>query len=73
MTSEKGGISIWFFIGSLLTFYGLVILGYGLYALSKPPERTTVLNHLHAEIWWGGFLLLIGVIYCAKFFPSRAE
>lgn len=73
MTSEHGGISIWFFIGSLLAFYGLLILGYGLYALANPPERPTVLFHLHADIWWGAVLLLIGVVYCVKFFPSRAK
>lgn len=73
MTSEKGGISIWFFIGSLMTFYGIMILGYGIYALANPPERKTVLYELHANIWWGAILLITGVIYCFKFFPKRVN
>ena len=31
---HSSGISIWFFIGVLLTVYGAMILGYGLYQLS---------------------------------------
>jgi hypothetical protein len=73
MTSEKGGISIWFFIGTLTAFYGLVICGYGLYSLAVPPERQTVLSNLHADIWWGAFLLVVGLVYFVKFFPSRAK
>jgi hypothetical protein len=30
---HSSGISIWFFIGVLLTIYGAMILGYGLYEL----------------------------------------
>lgn len=69
----KGGISIWFFIGTLMAFYGIVILGYGLYAIANPPERTTVLHNLHADVWWGILLLAIGALYCYKFFPTRAK
>ncbi len=31
---ESGHISIWFFIGVLLTVYGAMIFGYGLYELA---------------------------------------
>jgi hypothetical protein len=30
-----------------------------------------VLYALHANIWWGGFLLVVGVIYSLKFSPAR--
>lgn len=63
-------IPIWFFIGSLLAVYGLLILGYGLFALGEAASTTTVLANLHADIWWGALLLIIGVIYCVKFKPS---
>jgi hypothetical protein len=70
MTGENEGISIWFFIGCLTAFYGIVILGYGLYSLANPPERLTVLHELHADIWWGALLLVVGLLYCYKFSPT---
>jgi hypothetical protein len=30
-----------------------------------------VLFELHANVWWGALLLLLGVIYCLRFRPSR--
>lgn len=68
---HKEEISIWFFIGSLLAVYGALILGYGLYSLGNPAPATTVLHELHADIWWGALLLIIGIVYCVKFKPSR--
>jgi len=26
---------------------------------------------LHANVWWGAILLLIGLVYCVKFSPRR--
>lgn len=71
MTNEQDSISIWFFIGVLLAFYGLVIMGYGLYAWNAPPAPGRVLSELHAEVWWGGLLLVLGLIYTRKFFPAK--
>jgi hypothetical protein len=67
MTS-KTPISVWFFTGVLVTFYGIVILGYGLYALGLPPSGRA-LSELHPDIWWGGVMLVIGAIYSVKFYP----
>ncbi len=64
-------LSIWFFIGLLLTLYGVLILGSGLYALWVPPAHPAVLAALHPEIWWGGVLLLIGLIYFIRFYPRK--
>ena len=65
-------ISIWFFIGLLLTIYGVLILGSGLYELAHPPERIVVLGELRAGIWWGGLLLLVGLIYTWAYRPGRS-
>jgi hypothetical protein len=65
-----GSLSIWFFIGVLLTIYGILILGSGLYHYSSPPPNV-VLSHLHAPVWWGAFLLVLGLIYFIRFFPKR--
>jgi len=63
-------ISIWFFIGISLLVNGALIFGAGLYELVTPPERPVVLFHLHANIWWGGVLLLAGAIYTYHYWPG---
>ena len=55
ITSENGGL----------------VLGTGLFELVHPPEHPVVLSHLHANIWWGGFLFLFGAVYCFHFAPGR--
>jgi hypothetical protein len=70
---EKHYISIWFFIGALLLVYGVLILGAGLYGLAVPPERVVVLAQLHAGIWWGALLIVLGGIYSYAFFPGRKK
>jgi hypothetical protein len=66
-----GFISIWFFIGVLLTAYGLLITATGLFELASPPANPPVLFNLHASIWWGAVLLVIGLVYFKKFFPRK--
>jgi hypothetical protein len=66
-----GFISIWFFIGVLLTIYGVLITATGLLELSSPPAHPPVLANLHASIWWGVVLLIVGLIYFIRFFPKR--
>ena len=66
-------ISIWFFNGVMLTTYGLLIGGYGVYELVVRRTAPVVLAHLHAPLWWGGLLLVLGLLYCAKFPPGKAE
>jgi hypothetical protein len=67
-----GFISIWFFIGLLLTVYGVIILATGLYELSNPPAHPVVLSNLHASVWWGAVLLIIGLAYFIRFFPRKS-
>lgn len=66
-----GFISIWFFIGVLLTAYGILITATGLYELASPPANPPVLFDLHASIWWGAVLLVIGLVYFIGFFPRK--
>jgi hypothetical protein len=60
-------ISIWFFIGVLLLIYGVLIFGAGLYGLSHPPA--VVRADLHAGLWWGVLLLVLGSVYTVRFRP----
>jgi hypothetical protein len=62
-------IPVWFFVGVLLAIYGVLILASGLSEWSNPPN--TVLAELHAPIWWGALLTIIGAIYCAAFRPGK--
>jgi hypothetical protein len=66
---EHHQMPIWFFIGALLLVYGILILGVGLYEINHPPEKLPPLWEYHANVWWGGLLTLIGLIYCLRFNP----
>ncbi|MFZ0304338.1 MAG: hypothetical protein WAL75_16730 [Terracidiphilus sp.] len=65
-------ISIWFFIGVLLVIYGFLILGAGLteWATSTYPAGVE-LNQLHAPVWWGSLLAILGLLYVIKFRPGK--
>jgi hypothetical protein len=67
-----GSLSIWFFIGVLLTCYGVLITGAGIYEWYVPPMRPPVLANLHTGIWWGAILLVIGLFYFIKFYPKKS-
>ncbi|MGH9608303.1 MAG: hypothetical protein ACRD34_01405 [Bryobacteraceae bacterium] len=74
MPEEKhnyGRIAIWFFVGLLLTVYGIIIVATGLYHLGSPSPHPAVLANLHPEIWWGAVLLAIGLFYVIRFFPRK--
>ncbi|HKN24227.1 MAG TPA: hypothetical protein VJX72_05215 [Candidatus Acidoferrum sp.] len=68
-----GSISIWFFIGISLLVNGLLIFGAGVYEFFHPPVKQVVLYHLHANIWWGGILAVIGAAYCIHFAPGKGR
>lgn len=68
---KGGGISIWFFVGVSLLVNGALILGAGLWELVQPPPNPVVLFHLHANVWWGAALFLLGIVYSLKFSPPR--
>ena len=62
-------IEIWFFIGALLFMYGVLIAASGIYYLFVPQAHPVELSNLHPDIWWGGLLLVLGLIYCKKYWP----
>ena len=65
-------ISIWFFIGVSLAVNGALILAAGIYQVVNPPlDPGVVLFNLHANVWWGAVLLLLGLMYCIRFAPRR--
>ena len=66
-----GSLSIWFFIGVSMLVNGALICATGIYELVSPPENRVVLYGLHANLWWGGLLLIFGIFYCVRFSPAR--
>lgn len=68
---RSGHSSIWFFIGILLTVYGAMIFSYGLYELATGQMANVVLARLHAPVWWGGGMLVLGLFYFIRFRPGR--
>ncbi len=56
-------ISIWIFIGLLLIAYGTLIMGQGMWELFVPPAKPVVLVELHASIWWGSVILILGGVF----------
>jgi hypothetical protein len=69
MSEKHRIIPVWFFVGLLFSIYGCMIFVSGLAEWSKPPE--TVLAELHAPVWWGGVLIIVGGVYVAVFRPRR--
>jgi len=65
-------ISIWFFVGSLLLIYGVVITATGLVNRDS-ANQVVVLAELHSDIWWGLLLLALGTFYCVRFYPKKSE
>ena len=68
---RPGMISIWFFVGVLLLLYGILILGTGIAEWSSPPN--VVHADLHAAVWWGALLTLVGALYSFRFAPGKGK
>ena len=68
-----GSLSIWLFIGISLLVNGVLIFGAGVYEYFHPPVEQVVLYPLHANIWWGAILALIGAGYCIRFSPGKGR
>ena len=55
-------LDIWFFVGIILSVYGGIIAVTGVYSLFRPLSQT-VLGYLHPDLWWGGIMILGGIIF----------
>lgn len=71
---HNSGISIWFFIGILLIIYGAMIFGSGVFEWVTGSYPVGVqLTQLHAPVWWGSMLTVLGIFYALKFPPGRTQ
>ena len=69
MSEKHHIIPVWFFVGVLLLVYGVMIFIRGLTEWSHLPD--TVLAELHAPVWWGMLLVVLGSVYCLMFRPRK--
>jgi len=71
MTEKHHIIPVWFFVGLLLLVYGVLIFITGLAQWSSPPADVQ-LTELHAPVWWGGLLTVLGALYLYMFRPDKS-
>jgi len=69
MRERRHMLPVWFFIGLLLTIYGVIILITSIVDWSVPSQA--ILAQYHPGLWGGILLLLIGSFYVLKFRPRR--
>jgi hypothetical protein len=60
--SETKMLSIWYFVGVLLTLLGVIITGMGVYYIIN-PETATAMAHLNPSLWWGLVMLFSGLLF----------
>ena len=62
MANTAKFVSIWTWVGLILTVYGIIITGTGIYfAATELPQ--TVLGHTNPNLWWGIFMLVSGFVF----------
>jgi FtsH-binding integral membrane protein len=71
MAEKHRIIPVWFFVGILLLIYGVMILVSGLKHWNSPPPGVQ-LAELHAPVWWGAILAVLGGVYCLLFRPGKS-
>jgi hypothetical protein len=60
--SEDKMLSIWFFVGLMLTVMGLIIAAMGVYYVFN-PETETAMAHLNPSLWWGLIMFISGLLF----------
>lgn len=66
MSEIKGMKPIWYFVGIALLVIGGLVFVAGIYFLFNEAPNPTVLDHLHPDIWWGAFMMVVGTIFIWK-------
>ncbi len=68
---EEEGFSIWFFVGIMLAIYGPIVLIANIPGLSTSQNPHVVLEQLHAGIWWGILLTILGALFLYLHWPGK--
>ena len=77
MSEKHHIIPVWFFVGVLFLAYGVLVFASGLSRwaadAASQSAQNDVLARLHAPVWWGALLIVLGIVYCGLFRPGRRE
>jgi len=57
----KRMVSIWFFVGLVLSTNGLIVIATGFYFLVV-PNATARLSH-NPGLWWGAIMIAAGIVF----------
>jgi membrane protein implicated in regulation of membrane protease activity len=69
---EEHGLSIWFFVGVMLTIYGIIILIANIPAFAPAASaQHVVLENLRSGLWWSIVLLLLGLLFLKLHWPGK--
>lgn len=69
----KGMKTIWYFVALILVIMGGMIVLSGVYYIFYPSQSSTVLQELHPNLWWGGIMLIAGLIFLWRNRHTRVE
>jgi len=69
MRERRHMLPVWFFIGLLLSAYGIIILITSITDWSHPSSA--ILSQYHPGFWGSIVLLVIGGVYTMQFRPRR--
>ncbi len=62
MSDNKKMVSIWSWVGLMLSVYGVIVGGTGVFYIFE-PEAHTATAHLNPSLWWGGVMIVFGVFF----------
>jgi FtsH-binding integral membrane protein len=69
MSERHHMLPVWFFIGLLLSAYGIIIFVTSLVVWSQPTAA--VLAEYHPGLWGGIVLMVVGGVYVLRFRPRK--
>ncbi len=72
-TEERKMKSIWFLVGLMLLSMGVIILVSGIYYYVHPIQGRTALSHLHPDLWWGGIMVVAGLLFVITQWKSKRD
>ena len=65
-------VPVWLFVGAVLLVYGAIITLTGIYNLfPQHVNPDLAMQWLHADLWWGAALTLLGGFYVVRYCPWR--
>jgi hypothetical protein len=69
----EGRWPIWYFVGWILLVIGSLIIIAGILNLFFSLPSTSVVETTHPDLWWGGFISLVGGFYIWKHSGVRID